>query len=573
MKAVILAGNTGTKLLPLTQSVPKPLLPVANVPLALHIVHLLKRSGFTDLIFCLTPETTALMNVLGNGEAWQVCIRYVVEERPRGTGGALGQLATLLSHQPFLVMGSNLLFNYDLREMVAQHRRAAAAATLLIAPNVAEHGEIVEITKSGEVLRILRGEGLQDASRFFATGVYCFDPAIFGFYRPEENFLDIKEQLVPRLLEAGLLVASQELTGSWRYIYGVEDYVKMNWDILAGRLESAALPEKASQLWIGAKVRFGQEVSLTPPVVIGDNTIVQDGAQIIGPTTIGANCVIGKNTRLEYSVIWNDGAMADASAVQRCVIAGGGQVESEQQISDAVVVKQQPTSAIANLLEKSFKITTIVASNHENFSATRRRKIYEGMKRTIDVVSSLLCLAIFLPMMGLIALAIKFDSPGPVLFRQRRCGLNGKEFFMFKFRSMVRDAAQRQEQLRHLNQQDGPIFKITDDPRLTRIGRFLRKSSLDELPQLFNILRGEMSFVGPRPLASKELRFSPFWSEIRQRVKPGLTGLWQVNGRSSVTFSDWVTADTEYVLHQSLALDLKILFKTPIKVLLSEGAC
>jgi lipopolysaccharide/colanic/teichoic acid biosynthesis glycosyltransferase/dTDP-glucose pyrophosphorylase len=573
MKAVVLAGNAGTKLLPLTQSVPKPLLPVANTPLALHIVHLLKRSGFADLIFCLTPETTALMKVLGNGEAWQVCIRYVVEERPLGTGGALGQLAALLSHEPFLVMGSNLLFNYDLRELVAQHRRTAAAATLLIAPNVAEHGEIVEISKSGAVLRILRGEGLQETSRFFAVGVYCFDPVIFRFFRPEEKFLDIKEQLVSRLLEAGMPVASQELTGNWQYLYGVEDYVKMNWDILAGRLESAALPESASQLWIGAKVRFGQEVSLTPPVLIGDNTIVQDGAQSIGPMTIGANCVIGKNVKLKHSVMWNEGVMADASAVQRCVITGGGQVEGAQQISDAVVVKQQPPSAITNLLEKSFKITAIVASHHEVFSTARRRKIFEGMKRTIDVINALLCLAIFLPLMGLIALAIKVDSPGPILFRRRRCGLNGKEFFMFKFRSMVQDAAQRQEQLRHLNQQDGPIFKINDDPRLTRIGRFLRKSSLDELPQLFNILRGEMSFVGPRPLASKELRFNPFWSEIRQRVKPGLTGLWQSNGRSNVNFSDWVTADTQYVMHQSLALDLKILLKTPLKVLLSEGAC
>lgn len=574
MKAVILAGSTGTKLLPLTPSTPKPLLPVANTPLALHVVNLLKRSGFTDLIFCLTPETTELMKVLGNGEAWQMCIRHVVEERPLGTGGALGQLASILSQDSFLVMGCNLLFNFDLREMVAQHRRTGATATLLVAPNTAEHGEGVELTETGSVLRIIRGEGLEEKARLFPAGVYCFDPAIFRLYGKDEIFLDIKEQLVPRLLDAGLAVASHELTGAWRYIYGIEDYMKMNWEVLAGRFESAVLPAAVSpQVWVGSKVQFGADVCLTPPIMIGNNTIVQDGAQIIGPAAIGENCIVGQNALLEHSIVWNNATMADASHVQRSVIGNGGHVESGQVIRDTVVVKQQPSAAIANLLEKSFKITTIASSTREFFSVVGRRRMFDGMKRTIDVVSAIFCLILFLPIMACVALAVKIDSPGPILFRQRRCGLNGQEFHMFKFRSMVQDAAMKQDQLRARNQQDGPIFKINDDPRLTRVGRFIRKLSLDELPQLFNILRGEMSFVGPRPLASKELRFSPSWSELRQRVKPGLTGLWQVSGRSNATFSDWVNADTQYALQQSLALDLKILFKTPLKVLSSEGAC
>lgn len=181
-------------------------------------------------------------------------------------------------------------------------------------------------------------------------------------------------------------------------------------------------------------------------------------------------------------------------------------------------------------------------------------------------------LVLFLPVMGAIAIAIKADSPGPVFFRQRRCGLRGREFFMFKFRSMVQDAAQRQHELKHLNQVDGPIFKIENDPRMTHVGKMLRKYSLDEIPQLFNILRGEMSVVGPRPLARKELKFEPSWSETRLQVKPGLTGLWQVSGRSDTSFRDWVALDKHYAMHQSLMMDLKILFKTPFNVLLGAGA-
>jgi len=195
-------------------------------------------------------------------------------------------------------------------------------------------------------------------------------------------------------------------------------------------------------------------------------------------------------------------------------------------------------------------------------------------KQIIDAVGSLVALFFALPIMGVIALAIRMTSHGPVLFRQERCGLNGRPFTMLKFRSMVSDAEQRQHELVALNEMGGPVFKISNDPRITRVGAFLRKYSLDELPQLFNVLRGEMSLVGPRPLPVYEVeKFDDPAHRRRLSVKPGLTCLWQIRGRNEVRdFREWVRLDLEYIDNWSLWLDLKILLRTVPVVVAGTGA-
>jgi len=176
--------------------------------------------------------------------------------------------------------------------------------------------------------------------------------------------------------------------------------------------------------------------------------------------------------------------------------------------------------------------------------------------------------------MILVAVAIKLTSPGPVFFRQQRSGLNGRPFTMLKFRSMVTDAEQRRHELEVLNEMSGPVFKVTHDPRVTPIGRLLRKFSLDELPQLLNVARGDMSLVGPRPLPVDEVRrFDELAHRRRLSVKPGITCLWQISGRNNVTdFKDWVRLDLEYIDNWSLWLDLRILARTVPVVLLGTGA-
>ncbi len=194
-------------------------------------------------------------------------------------------------------------------------------------------------------------------------------------------------------------------------------------------------------------------------------------------------------------------------------------------------------------------------------------------KRFMDLVLVLLIILPLLPVIGLIALAIKLDSPGPVFFVQERVGLHKRRFRMLKFRTMVAGADRLQSELEHLNEAKGPIFKIANDPRITRVGRFLRRSSLDELPQIFHVLTGEMSLVGPRPMSLRDVDlFDQGIQRKRFSVKPGLTCLWQISGRSDLPFSRWLELDLDYIEHWSLGLDLKILFKTIPAVLSGKGA-
>mgnify|MGYP003455733138 FL=1 len=184
-------------------------------------------------------------------------------------------------------------------------------------------------------------------------------------------------------------------------------------------------------------------------------------------------------------------------------------------------------------------------------------RIEACLKRILDIVSCFLLFIIFLPLFFIIALLIKIDSKGPVFFLQKRCGRNGKVFNMYKFRTMVEDAESLKKRL--TNEMDGPMFKVRNDPRITGVGRILRRCSLDELPQVLNVLKGEMSLVGPRPLADEEMEGDECWRRIRLSVKPGMTGLWQIMGRASGKFDDWVSYDIEYVQKMSLCMDFKIL--------------
>ena len=195
-------------------------------------------------------------------------------------------------------------------------------------------------------------------------------------------------------------------------------------------------------------------------------------------------------------------------------------------------------------------------------------------KQLVDFIGSLIILLILSLPMLVIALLVKFTSPGPALFRQQRSGINGRPFTIFKFRTMVTNAEQFKHELAAMNEMSGPVFKITNDPRITPIGKFLRKYSLDELPQLLNVLRGEMSLVGPRPLPVDEVRrFNDFAHRRRLSVKPGLTCLWQIKGRNRITsFDDWVRLDLEYIDNWSLWLDVSILIRTIPVVVLGTGA-
>ena len=207
------------------------------------------------------------------------------------------------------------------------------------------------------------------------------------------------------------------------------------------------------------------------------------------------------------------------------------------------------------------------------FTTTPYNEFQLILKRAFDLAISCLLLVLFFPFFLVISMLIKLSSKGPIFFKQTRVGLNGRQFTLYKFRSMVRDAEQKKQEIASLNEAEGPVFKMEDDPRVTTLGRFLRKTSMDELPQLINVIRGDMSLVGPRPPLPDEVKSYKRWQRRRLSMKPGLTCLWQISGRNAIKdFNKWMELDLQYIDNWSLSLDVKIIIKTIPAVLLCRGA-
>ena len=196
------------------------------------------------------------------------------------------------------------------------------------------------------------------------------------------------------------------------------------------------------------------------------------------------------------------------------------------------------------------------------FENKQNLRVYEICKRTIDIIGAGLGLILLSPIIAIVACAVKVTSKGPIFFSQKRVGKNGELFEMYKFRSMVVNAEELKENLEEQNEMSGPMFKIKDDPRITKVGKFIRKTSIDELPQLWNILKGDMSLVGPRPSLPKEVEQFDNWMFKRLSVRPGLTCYWQVSGRNNIDFEDWMKLDVKYVEERNFWIDIKLIFKT-----------
>lgn len=226
--------------------------------------------------------------------------------------------------------------------------------------------------------------------------------------------------------------------------------------------------------------------------------------------------------------------------------------------------------------ERPFGVDSVVVPSFEkseDYFPSKPITTFKGhVKATFDRVSAAVGIIVLSPLALLIALAIKLEDGGPVFFKQIRSGIKGRPFVFYKFRTMNVDAEDQKEALQHLNGMSAPVFKITNDPRVTWVGRFLRKTSMDELPQFYNIFRGEMSVVGPRPPLPSEVRQYDERQRRRLSVKPGLTCIWQVSGRNNIDFDNWVKLDLEYIDNWSLWLDFKIISQTIPAVLRGDGA-
>jgi exopolysaccharide biosynthesis polyprenyl glycosylphosphotransferase len=314
-------------------------------------------------------------------------------------------------------------------------------------------------------------------------------------------------------------------------------------------------------------------------VIVGANALGQQVAdelsgrfQVLGYVDNGSD-LDGRSSLPLLGPIARLPRLVQELAIDELVIALPG--DRRDQVTTVIArgfqrrVKVKLIPDMGDLLPQSFDVHHLGGRPYIGFSPVAH---VNWLKRIADLLLTGAGLLVTWPLFALIAIAIKLDSPGPVLYRQQRVGKDGRLFQMMKFRSMSQDAEQRRAALLAANEADGPIFKIRNDPRITRVGRWLRRTSLDELPQVFNVLRGEMSLVGPRPPLPSEVEEYEQWQLGRLRAVPGMTGLWQVSGRSDVSFHDMVRLDLHYIRNWSFSLDLEILWRTLPAVVRSRGA-
>lgn len=586
LKAVILAGDDATATVPLAASRPVAMFPVLNRPLLEHTIEFLKNIGVRDIGIVVGPGTTAVQSYFGSGERLGVRLSYALEDGPRGTAGALRLFGDFVRCESFLLLsGAMFLGGKTLADDIAKawrnHVEDRYVATALM--RLDKKGPVVETAEEAETARRKRyrmvnlGWDRRAMMRF--SGIYIFGGQVMDFV-PEGEYMDVVEQLLPALDSKGACVQVFPLKdGRRRTIESVRDYYQLNRSLL---LEAMMRPESVlwdgsyqkimEGIWIGRNVEIHPSAQLFAPILIADDCQIEGASQVIGPAVLGPSTVVRQGAVLRESVTWHEVTLEKGSRTSYCVVDTSTAVAKMRECTLRVVTAKDLQVGGPNLPAMDPWALNGVRFNGHRLRPLARRWLYAASKRALDLILAALGILICLPVWLVVAILIKLDSPGPIFFRQRRCGKGGEEFNMLKFRTMVANAENLQTTLAERKEVDGPVFKLRKDPRVTRLGRFLRRTSLDEIPQLINVLKGEMSLVGPRPLALEEMKFNSVWRDLRLSVKPGITGLLQVNGRSESRFHDWIQYDINYVKNQSLMLDVKILVRTVWAVIRGTGA-
>lgn len=561
--AVILGGGPASFNSFSISECPKFLLPIANRPLFHYLVTVLTKVGVERFILCVQPEMVEL--VQGRLATLPPSANYLVEGTSLGSGGSLKEIESLIEEGPFWVVGGNLLMDEDLAQMQAFHQGQGAVATAASIRTQLEtpwEMERVEVGAEKQVRAIHRMHPSQEKrSVMRPAGLYLCEPAVLAAI-PKGKYFDLKEQVFPALYESGVTTAMWEISGYCRTIIAIDDYLYANQDVLLQRLQvddkilELDLPDPGQPV-ISESSRFHG------PVVIAPEAHLADGVLVLGPSVIGPQCEIEPGAIINCCVLLGHNRIGRGAYLEHCVVGEGTEVAAGTNLHQAAILKKEGQEVSVWLRRLTqYENGYVIKQLGWQYSASRT---YLRIKRLVDLIFSAVVLLITAPLFLLIPLAIRWDSPGKAFFRQQRCGKDCVEFSMYKFRSMVQDSEDVKRRIQYLNEADGPVFKIAADPRTTRVGKILRDTNLDELPQLWNVLKGDMSLVGPRPLSIEEMRFSPRWRDARLSVRPGMTGLWQVKAHTNVRFSEWIINDMAYVNNASPWLDLEILLKTAWK--------
>jgi len=548
MKAVVLLGGVSSWLASLSRQEPRAMLDVGNAPVLQHLLQHLSGWGVEEFLIPLPPNAGSVKRYFGDGGGLGLSIRYAPEKRYLGTAGCLHLFADELSDSSFLIVNGSSFLAFDEAPILAT--TSSTAPFLLVGM---QEGLCRSCSKPGR-------SGSHSPSFSHApvvwqdcdctpAHVYHAHPGLLSAI-PKGKYFDLREQLIPKAIASGFDVRGVELKGTINHLRSFEDYLKAN--LLLAKGASGRRPPKTA--------RISKSASIIGPVIIGANAEVGPDALIVGPTVIGQGSVIGRGAVVHKSVLSEKTRVGTRSHVQKCILAEGAYVKPASHLLRTVVCSRKAKhrrNLTAPSLDEGWDL-----SIDGQARAWPRHPVGRAAKRALDLAVVLLFGPLIAAAVLALGLLVKLSSPGPVFFREKRLGRDGKGFIMYKLRTMFHGAHLKQNELRTSNESDGPMFKIVNDPRITPLGHWLRKTSLDELPQFWNVLRGDMSLVGPRPLADREMRWRPAWREMRLKVKPGVTGPWQAWCGSSSDFSDWIECDTYYVRHASLWLDLKLIFET-----------
>ena len=537
---------------------PRILLPVANHPLLTYLSSNLYAAGVRRLIVCHSPYTDEYRETVKTAlSAIPFPFEMITRETMLGTGGSIKQVEDLLEGESFWVMGGDAFVRADLNQMLAFHQAEARVATLaaIRLRNAPWQMERVESGPTMEVKAVHRMHPCEEKrSMLRPVSLYIFEPRVFDII-PKDSYYDLKEQLFTTLYNDGKPASVWEVPEHARTLVSVDDYFAANQDLLLSRMKFPEIkdPHGASQ---------HPSPSLLGPVSVRARTSLGQNTMVIGPAVM-EECETGANSVIIESIVMRNVRIGAGVHMNHCLIGEGAVIDDGVILHDAVIPMNSHISLeTLETLQIEQEMRASAPFLRWLDEATSPGSLYRFTKRVVDVSFATLALMLLSPLMALIALAIMLDSPGSVFFIQTRCTRGGRNFSMIKFRTMFSNAEELKHEIKDLNEVDGPTFKLTVDPRVTRIGKLLRDTNLDEIPQLINVLSGDMSLVGPRPLAMDEMCYNPVWRDARLSVVPGLTGLWQVEAHSKAQFSEWIRHDLAYAKNASSSFDAKIFFKT-----------
>ena len=462
----------------------------------------------------------------------------------------------------------------DLNDAILVHRQHRCDATLIDFPRKAPKGydEKIQMDGQGRVKRVHRHYESRDTvlqvDRDWPVIIVLSADAM-------KTLLDVSlphriNQWPAAMLRAGLLVRGSTVPGRSFSLRDREHLYELNELILRLRpnwlAQGGNLVDQGEKVWVGKNVRIDSTANLLGPIAIGDDVEIGPDAVIVGPTTIGRGSKIGAGVVLKRSVVLPDTTLASAAFKNHTLsqaIVLGGDTPTIQALTPADPARGESFATLS--ADRPIRLETVLEGGATPALTGFGYRAFRITKRAMDIIGALVALAMFLPFFPFIMAAIYLNSPGPFFYGAVRQGRGGKNFRCWKFRTMVANADDIKRNLMTKNEVDGPQFKMKNDPRIFKVGKILRKLNIDEWPQFWNVLCGQMSLVGPRPSPEKENQMCPAWREARLSVRPGITGLWQVSrrrDRGESDFQEWIYFDVQYIKKQSVWLDLKICLKT-----------